>query len=132
MYPRGFLKVTVAVSHNFTESEPAFTVDFSIRIIDCSVSEDYFEFSVGDNVVCAPNKPPLVQDQVTQITVYANSKKLANVGLPFDGENDEFTLTEWGFIDLLPGEPKPEWIKLKSNSTEDGVIFEINPRAEDA
>ena len=62
LYPRGFLKITVAVSHNFTESEPAFTVDFSIRIIDCSVSEDYFEFSIGDNVVCPPNKPPLVQD----------------------------------------------------------------------
>jgi len=41
-------------------------------------------------------------------------------------------LVEWGFLDLPADEPNPEWIQLKGNQTDEGVVFELYPQPEDA
>ena len=53
------------------------------------------------------------------------------MGEPFDKEDDQITLIEWGFLDLTDSEPGPDWIKLKSNDMQSGISFELTPSRED-
>ena len=57
-YPRGNLEVFVSVAHEFSLDVPVYTSSFMIRIIDCAIEDDYFEFSRKDPKVCEPNRAP--------------------------------------------------------------------------
>ena len=82
-------------------------------------------------MICEPNTGPTVQDALTEIIVKPYAKKTVTAGIPFDKEFDEITLIEWGFLDLLPEETKPNWIILKSQSIEYGVDFFMSPPIEE-
>lgn len=51
--------------------------------------------------------------------------------MPYDKELDTFALVDWGFLDLLPQETKPDWIAPKGKSIEYGVEFLMQPPIED-
>ena len=125
------MTVTVDVVSSFYPSEVAYSFEFQIRIIDCNVEENYFEFTKDPIIVCRRNKPPGALNQKQEVSVMATERKTVDVGFPFDEEGDPIFLKEWGFLDLSPGEKDPTWIQLKSDSIENGVFFEITPSVND-
>lgn len=60
LYPQGILDVKVSISHLFTTNEPAYTVTFPIKVVDCSFEEDYFEYTKRPLLYCKANEPPAV------------------------------------------------------------------------
>ena len=55
LYLSGTLTVTVDVVSSFYPTEVAYSFEFEIRIIDCNVEENYFEFTKDPIIVCRRN-----------------------------------------------------------------------------
>ena len=52
LYTVGIYTVTVKVANSFAKQETAYSFDFEVRVIDCSLREDYHEFTQKPLVVC--------------------------------------------------------------------------------
>ena len=51
------------------------------------------------------------------------------VGIPYDKQLDNFWVSEWGILDS-ENDP-PEWIQFVNKTIENGIIFKVNPPADE-
>ena len=56
---------------------------------------------------------------------------MIEIGKPFDTQDDEFYVSEWGMVSDESTVKMPGWIKFLNDTITSGLQFEFSPQDED-
>ena len=67
-------------------------------------------------------------NRLQKIDVFETVERTVSIGIPFDQEDNDIYVDEWGF-DKLPSDLWPDWVSFINSTIDTGLKFKINPPA---